>query len=384
MSIPALIAGGVFYPSLYGKVSADYDWIREQVCVLSRSPPFYLGCDPQPTVQPSASLVPSMMPSTAPPSISLAPSAPDAVMVTVVIVSTLPAHVGWFLQAVANGRVPVNRPQGTYGPFDGMTIAEQVVLTRGAEYLLIFENRHSSLGLQSIAVYFGEEAIPAMSLVYNDGPFELENTERFVVDPSHTFLVTPRPSDAPRPSSQPSITQPPSLSISPTSTKAVVTVVIQLGQFPVVTSWSIVSASEGTVFGVPILTYPQSASNTIVQETILLTEGETHRFLLEDQVGSCCMYVRIYLGTEAVDDHLLLLSLDLQVPMGNIDEPFVPSTEGLVSSLSSRSDAPSNTPSTIPTLPPTSLPTSTQPPITDKVMYVGSEPKIRDKFLSQP
>jgi hypothetical protein len=36
--------GCAIYPGVYSRVSAGYDWIREQVCFQSKNPPLYLQC----------------------------------------------------------------------------------------------------------------------------------------------------------------------------------------------------------------------------------------------------------------------------------------------------------------------------------------------------
>ena len=102
------------FPGVYSRISAQYNWIREQVCGHSDEPPAYFQCTedmkftPPPTPSP-----PTMKPTTPMPTHSPLPDGRKRLLV-VVTLDQFPEDTGWRLASLDEQEVIFDIPRGTY------------------------------------------------------------------------------------------------------------------------------------------------------------------------------------------------------------------------------------------------------------------------------
>ena len=102
------------FPGVYARVSAQYNWIREQVCGLSDEPPGYLQCNAEMKFSPPPSPFPTTSkPTTAMPTHSPLPDGMKRLLV-VVILDRYPEDTGWSLATLDGSDVIFEIPIGTY------------------------------------------------------------------------------------------------------------------------------------------------------------------------------------------------------------------------------------------------------------------------------
>jgi len=102
------------FPGVYARVSAQHDWIREQVCGLSDEPPDYLQCTQDMKFPPPPSPGPTTLKPTSPmPTHSPLPDGKKRLLV-VVTLDKFPEDTGWSLATLDGGDVIYEVPIGTY------------------------------------------------------------------------------------------------------------------------------------------------------------------------------------------------------------------------------------------------------------------------------
>mmetsp|Transcript_29203 Transcript_29203/g.45154 ORF Transcript_29203/g.45154 Transcript_29203/m.45154 type:complete len:659 (+) Transcript_29203:243-2219(+) len=106
------------FPGVYSRVSAQHDWIREQVCGLSTEPPDYLQCTGQMKFTAPPSPRPTTPKPTAPlPTYSPLPDGRKRLLV-VVTLDRYPEDTGWSLATLDGSDVIYENPIGTYEGYD--------------------------------------------------------------------------------------------------------------------------------------------------------------------------------------------------------------------------------------------------------------------------
>jgi Trypsin len=134
--------GCAIYPGVYSRISAEYNWLREQICFISINPPLYLSCTnsernpkyrvAQATLSPTTSYVNRVPFETRSPTstkmqtIELVPSTINTVQIEIQL-DTKSNETSWAIYS-SQGIQLVNRPQGTYTNTPSTLISEQIQL----------------------------------------------------------------------------------------------------------------------------------------------------------------------------------------------------------------------------------------------------------------
>lgn len=101
------------FPGVYARVSAQHDWIKEQVCGLSTEPPPYLQCNEEMKFTAPPSPPPTTLKPVPVPTYSPLPDGRKRLLV-VVNLDRYPQDIGWSLATLDGDDVIFDLPIGTY------------------------------------------------------------------------------------------------------------------------------------------------------------------------------------------------------------------------------------------------------------------------------
>jgi len=316
------------FPGVYSRVSAQYDWIREQVCGLSTEPPPYLQCDEEmkfttPPSPPPTTLKPVPMPTYSP--------LPDnrKRLLVVVNLDRYPQDTGWSLATLDGDTVIFELPIGTYEGTEKFNRYEYNFEVDGnLFYQLKIKDAFADGFGGTIDVYDGAIVSTKTRLVAEPGFSEVSGTEV-----SHGFFVGDVPEN-------------------------VLTLVLDFDDWAEEVAFEL-KDSRGNILALSWFnTYAQGTESATVEIPIYASEigDQSYNFTLWDSGsdGICCGGgYELFLGSPEENN-----SLKRGGDYGD-EETFQFIIKGSAPSMS-----PSSSPSAIPSTHPTNVPTITHQPST--------------------
>jgi hypothetical protein len=218
--------GGIFvflgveadYSSILAQVDFSFGPMSNSTFNVTREAAFVVDA---PTMSPTYTIAPSMIPTLS--------SMPTNVLQNVTLLINFDTFssvsLSWRIIR-SDGKVVKEIKAGTYGPFDGDIITEEMVLELDGIYVFTIRDDTGdgiccNAGDGYAAIYFGTNSSANEVLLYDRGDFQYERSQLFTVSRKATFVATQSPSSTPTSSNAPSA------SLAPTSTTVDVIVEIQ-------------------------------------------------------------------------------------------------------------------------------------------------------------
>lgn len=272
-SYGAIECGHPEIPAVYARVSYAYDWIRDNVCRMSLSPPENFECD-----APTARTEPVL--------------STDMVNMTLEFVADVYAdEAGWIVQSPNEDEVLVTyayKPIGTYAKgvneSETFNFSTTFSLPNNRYYILTMFDSYGD------GFYFGE----------GDFAIKLSTSESTILDESREFddyaisfdfLLGTLPTASPTTTPAPTYTMAPSM--APTVVPPIVWVVIEFDDRPYETGWRIEAMYEKGELETLKEVYPGTYNEmeTVFEPVRLLSQTPmSYRFTLTDNEanGICC------------------------------------------------------------------------------------------------
>jgi trypsin len=134
--------GCTILPGVYSRISAEYQWLREQICFMSIEPPSYLSCTDAERNPKYALLQSTFSPTMA---ISTLPTAMTSHRDFINETSTVQIEIqldtksnetSWAIYSIEGVKV-VDRPQGTYSNVTSTLVVEDIMLSSDQSYIFV-------------------------------------------------------------------------------------------------------------------------------------------------------------------------------------------------------------------------------------------------------
>ena len=173
---------------MYARVSAQYEWIRKQVCGLSDEPPAYMECTEEMKFSdtPSSQPTTTSQPTTSAPTYSQLPDGKMRLLI-VVTLDDYPEETGWSLALLGSNDAIFEVPIGAYEGKDALQTKEYIVeVDENMFYQLTIEDDYADGFEGTIYVYEGVFVSSDARLVHEPGFSNLEEL-------SHVFYVGDNP-----------------------------------------------------------------------------------------------------------------------------------------------------------------------------------------------